>query len=436
MTSTGRRVSSVILFAFVCAVGTARAENWPQWRGANHDGVSGEKGLPAAFGKDKNCLWRVPLPGPAGATPVVWGDRIFLTSADGASSDLLLLCVSTEGKVLWRQKVGSGNRKVNGGEGNSASPSPSTDGRHVWAMMTTGDLACFDVAGKGIWHVDVQKRYGRFQIAYGMTATPLLDGDRLYLQLIHGEGNPKTREAIVVCLDKSTGEEIWKQPRPSDATDENESSYASPTLYRDGKQVFLLTHGADFIVAHDLVTGKELWRCGGLNASGPGSRGYDRTLRFVASPVAVPGLIVAPSAKGGPVLALRPGGSGDITGAGEYHVWRYKITPDVPSPLVVEGLVYLCRENGNLICLDAQTGKAVYPEAATHRQRHRASPVYADGKVYLTARDGTVSVVQAGRQFKLLATNKMEEDISASPAIAGGRIYIRTFEALYALGEK
>ncbi len=428
-------IYSLLLLA-VIAIPPARAENWPQWRGANHNGVSSEKGLPAEFGQDKNALWRVPLPGPAGATPVVWGDRIFLTSVDDAGSDLLLLCISTEGKVLWRQKVGAGNRRVMGGEGNSASPSPSTDGKHVWAMMTTGDLACFDFEGKEIWHVDLQKRYGRFQIAYGMTATPVLDGDRLYVQLIHGEGDPKTREAIVVALDKATGEEVWKQPRPSNAIQENESSYASPTLYRDDKQAFLLSHGADLIVAHDLETGKEIWRCGGLNASGPGTRGYDSTLRFVATPLAVPGLIVVPTAKRGPVLALRPGGSGDITSASEYHVWRSNITPDVPSPLVYNGLVYLCRENGNLICLDAQTGKAVYPESPTHRLRHRASPVYADGKVFLTARDGVISVVQAGREFKLLAQNKMGEDISSSPAIAGGRIYIRTFEALYAIGGK
>jgi outer membrane protein assembly factor BamB len=398
--------------------------------------VSKETGLPAKFGKYENLLWRTPLPGPAGATPIIWGDRIFVTSVDDASSDLLLLCLGRDGKILWRQKVGSGNRQVQGDEGNSASPSPSTDGKHVWAMMTTGDLACFDFDGKQVWHVDLQKRYGRFQIAFGMTSTPVLDGDRLYLQMIHGEGNAKTREAIVVCLDKATGKEVWKVPRPSDAIAENEHSYASPTLYRDDKQAFLLTHGADLIVAHHLDTGKELWRCGGLNAGGPGTRGYDPTLRFVASPLAVPGLIVVPSAKGGPVLALKPGGSGDITSATGQLYWRHRVTPDVPSPLAHGGLVYLCRENGNLICLDAQTGKAVYPEATTHRQRHRASPVYADGKVFLAARDGTVSVVQAGEEFKLLAQNKLGEDISASPAIAGGRIYVRTFEALYAFGEK
>jgi outer membrane protein assembly factor BamB len=428
----------LILIA-LAAIRPARAENWPQWRGANHNGVSHEKGLPAAFGKDKNTLWRVPLPGPAGATPIVWGDRVFLTSVDDQGPGLYLVCISTEGKELWRKKFGtgsSGNRKARGDEVSTASPSPSTDGKHIWAMLTTGDLACFDFDGNEAWHIDLQKRYGKFNIAYGMTATPVLDGDRLYVQLIHGDGNAKTREAIVVCLEKATGKEVWKQPRPSDAIAECEHSYASPTLYRDDTQAFLLTHGADYVVAHDLDTGKELWRCAGLNAEGPKSARYNPTLRFVATPVAVPGLIVVPSAKNGPVLGLTPGGSGDITKEKQYHVWRRPDnTPDVPSPLVHDGLVYLCRENGNLICIDAKTGQQYYNQR-THPQRHRASPVYADGKIYLTARDGVISVVQAGRDFKLLAENKLGEEIAASPAIAGGRIYLRTFDALYAVGEK
>src|SRR5262249_21755844 len=154
-----------------------------------------------------------------------WDDRIFLTSLADDGPDLFLICVSTQGKELWRKKFGTGGgggRRARGDETSAASPSPSTDGKHVWAMLTTGDLACFDFDGKEVWHIDVQKRYGKFNIAYGMTATPVLDGDRLYVQLIHGDGNPKTREAVVVCLDKATGKEIWKQPRPSEALGENE----------------------------------------------------------------------------------------------------------------------------------------------------------------------------------------------------------------------
>ncbi|MCA9162331.1 MAG: PQQ-binding-like beta-propeller repeat protein [Planctomycetales bacterium] len=404
----------------------AWAENWPQWRGPRGDGTSQETGLPTAFSKTERVAWRVALPGPGGSTPVVWDDRIFITAVDG--EQLVLLCIGTDGKQQWRQVVSEGNKTVRGDEGNSASNSPSTDGQYVWAMFTDGSLACYTVAGEPVWNVDLQDRFGKFKIQFGLTSTPLLDGDRLYLQLIHGDGNAKTREATITALDKKTGETIWQVGRPSEAHSENEHSYASPTLYRDGEREFLLTHGADYVVAHRLSDGMELWRCGGLH---PPTR-YDPTLRFVSSPLAVPGLIVVPSAKKGVTVALKPTGSGDVTENTATRYWTHSVTPDVPSPLVVDDIVYLCRENGNLIALDRETGEQFYEER-THRDRHRASPVYADGKIYLSARDGTVSVVKPGRQFELLASNNMEESISASPAISNGRIYIRTFEALYAV---
>ena len=186
------------------------------------------------------------------------------------------------------------------------------------------------------------------------------------------------------------------------------------------------------MTAHSLKDGTEIFRAGGLNPEGK----YNMTLRFVASPVAAEGLVVVPSAKNGPVLGLSVDAKGDITKSAEGHVWRRDDnTPDVPSPLVHDGLVYLCRENGILICLDAKTGEQLYYER-THSQRHRASPVYADGKIYLTARDGMVTVVKAGRKFEVLASNETGEAISASPVISGGRIYLRTYDSLIAIGKK
>ena len=418
-----------LLSASLLTGGTSlQAENWPQWRGPHRDGISSEKDLPAQVNKDENIAWRLPLSGAGGATPVVWGDRVFVTTVDG--EQLFLICVGTDGKQRWKRAVGSGNKKARGDEGNAASNSPSTDGKHVWAMFTSGDLSCFTVDGDEVWRVNLQERFGKFKIAFGMTSTPVLDGDRLYLQLIHGEGNPKTREATIAALDALTGETKWKTGRPSEAYQENEHSYASPTIYRDAQRAFLLTHGADYIVAHDLKNGRELWRCGGLH---PPTR-YDPTLRFVSSPLAIPGMIVVPSAKRGITLALKPTGEGNITESPQFRQWMHEVTPDVPSPLVVDDIVYLCRENGNLIALDRNSGKKLYEER-THRHRHRASPVYADGKIYLTARDGTISVVKHGRDFELLATNKMDEEISASPAVANGKIYLRTFDALYAISK-
>lgn len=416
---------AILAVATILATAPAWAENWPQWRGPENDGISHETDLPVEWSKTDGVVWRLPMPGAAGATPVVWDDSIFLTSAT-PGGDLLLLCVGTDGKERWRQKVTVGDRAVRGDEGNSASPSPCTDGEHVWTFFANGVLACYDFSGKEVWTVDLQQRCGKFDIAFGLTSTPVLDGDRLYLQLLH------SANALVVAIDKDSGEEIWRQNRKSDAIKECEHSYASPVLYRDDQREFLLTHGCDYIVAHRLEDGQELWRCGELNPKGK----YNDTLRFVASPVTVPGLIVVPSAKRGPVLGLRPDAKGDITGSTQAHQWvRAKDTPDVPSPLVIDGLVYLCREDGVLICMNAQSGKDVYQERI-FSDRYRASPVYADGKIYLTARGGVVTVVRAGPEFEILASNDMQEPISASPAISNGRIYLRSFEALYAIGNK
>lgn len=417
------KTRSIACVLCLLANATVLAENWPQWRGARHDGSSGDTNLPTEFGPEKNVLWRLPLPGPAGSTPVVWGERIFLTTANGQNIDVL--GVSAAGKLLWQKTLATHNESVRGDEGNFASPSPCTDGRHIWAMAGTGDLACYGVEGDEVWKFNLQDRVGKFDIAFGMTSTPLLDGGKLYLQLLFTGGRH------VLCLDAATGKTLWQVERKSDAHDECEHSYASPTLYRDAEREYLLTHGGDYIVAHGLNDGSEIWRCGGMNPAG----NYNPTLRFVATPLATPGLIVVPSAKNGPVLGIDPAARGNITDSNDGHRWtRADNTPDVPSPLLHDGLVYLCRENGALLVLDASSGKQVYQRRA-YSDRYRASPVYADGKIFLTSRDGTVSVVKPGRRFEVLSENKMGESISSSPAIAGGRIYLRSFDALYAIGK-
>lgn len=414
---------TAFLLCCIAVTSIGFAENWPHWRGPRNDGTSKETGIPLKWSRSENIQWRIPLPGPAAATPVIWGDRIFLTSSE--EKDLVLFSISTDGKVLWKRTLGTGNNNVKGDEANFAAPSPSTDGKHVWTFIGTGDLACFDFEGRQVWKTNLQERYGKFNLYFVMSSSPLLDGDRLYIQLIH------TGAHLVLALDKASGKEIWKHERMSDARAECEHSYASPTIYRDGKQEYLLIQGADYVTAHRLSDGAEIWRAGGLNPKDS----YNPSLRLVASPVAKPGLIVVPSAKNGPVLGLKPGGKGNITGLRQQYQWLMdRGTPDVPSPLIHDGLVYLCREDGELIALDAKTGDKIYHEQ-TRRTRHRASPVYADGKLYLTARDGVVTVVRAGRKFEILASNEIGEQIAASPVVSNGRIYLRSFEALYAIGE-
>ena len=406
------------------------ADNWPSWRGPSGNGLCSETRIPVEWSSTKNVLWQLKLPGPAGSTPAVWGDQIFLTSPD-SDGQLLLMAVTRAGKVAWRVVVSKGNRDVRGDEGNSASPSPVTDGKHVWVFFANGTLGCYTVEGKEVWKFDVQDRYGELKISFGMTSTPVLDRGVLYQQLIHGDGDAKTREACVIALDAATGKEIWKVDRPSDAHSENESSYASAVLYDDGEQRFLLSHGADFVIAHDLKDGHELWRCGELNKKS----NYDPTLRFVASPACGKGIIVVPSAKKGPIFGLKPNGHGDITKLNDFHWWSSPRTPDVPSPLIIGELVYLCMENGDLAILRAKTGEQIDYQR-TNRQRHRSSPVYADGHIYLTARDGKTTVVKASEKVEIVAENDLAEDISASPAISNGTIYLRTFNHLWAIGQK
>ncbi len=401
------------------------ADNWPAWRGPNGNGISQETGLPTEWNDQKNILWKFKLPGMAGSTPCCWGERIFLTSEEG--KDLMLLCIDTEGKLVWKQKVAAGEgRKVRSDEGNSSSPSPSTDGEFVYVFMGTGDLCCYDFTGKQKWHVDIQKKYGRFRIQFGMHMTPVLYQDRLYLQLIHSGG------AWVIAIDKKTGDEVWKVERPSDGRDECEHSYASPTIWQNDGKAFLIVHGNDYTTGHQLADGKEIWRLGQLN---PKDR-YNNTLRFVATPLATPELIIVPTAKNGQVVGLKPDAKGNVGPGSSFEKWRKaRGTPDVPSPLYHDGLVYLCRENGVLNCLDAATGQEIYQQRM-HPARYRASPIYADGKIYCTARDGTVTVVKAGRQFESLAVNKLNDQISSSPIVANGRIYLRGYDNLYAIGFK
>lgn len=413
--------------------GTAllQAENWPSWRGPLGNGISTETDLATSWSTTENVAWRVPLPGQAGATPVIWDDHIFLTSVD--DDQLILICLGTDGEERWRRTVGVGDRVVRGDEGNMASPSPVTDGQHVWSFMGNGAILCCDFDGNEVWRSDLNERFGPFDIAFGMSSTPVLHGERLFFQFIHGDGDASTHEALVVSLDKKTGEEIWRSPRVTGAHTENEHSYSSPILYDFAGLTYLVTHGADYTIAYDLENGEELWRLGGLNPHDDPRRPYHPTLRFVATPAAAEGIIVVPTAKNGPIFAIRPDLKGNLTGSDEALLWlRPDNTPDVPSPLILDDLVYLCRESGILLCVDRKTGEQVYMER-THDQRHRASPVYADGKIYLSARDGRVTVVQPGREFKILAVNDLGEDLSASPAISKGTIYLRTFNALWAI---
>lgn len=419
-----RYYSAIAICLFVAPfvlAGKSHAENWPMWRGPQQNGISQEKGLPVEWSQSDNVTWRLPLPGAAPSTPVIWEDRIFLTSTDRDSEQAWLLCVDTGGKLLWQRPIGEGESEQ-AEKNNLAAPSPCTDGKHVWTMTGDGTISCFDFAGTQKWQFNVEDRYEMIEMPWGLASSPVPHGRLLYVQLFH------LNSRRVVAVDQASGIEVWSVERETDAVGKCLRSYATPAIYREKGSEYLLTHGQDFIVAHNLEDGTEIWRCGDFHSQS----GYNDRMHLSSSPVVAEGVILVPSGGQGNFQALRGDGRGDITGQPQLRLWNDYVSPMRPSALLADSLAYICSEKGVLRCLDAKTGKEHY-RRPVHRHIHYASPVFAEGRIYFTARDGTVTVVQSGTDFHILATNRLEEEIAASPAVSGRRIYLRSFDALYAI---
>jgi outer membrane protein assembly factor BamB len=403
----------------------AFADNWPQWRGPKNDGISPARDVPVEWGPDKNVVWKFKMPGRGSSTPCIWGDQIFLTDIDG--SDVVLMCIGTDGQLRWKEKFAplAGKRSGKGEEGNEASASCSSDGKHVWAFAGSGNLVCYTVSGKPVWEKDIRK-YGKpeqFSIQFGIHWTPVLYQGRLYLQVMHRNAQK------VVALDAANGNEIWQVDRPGYGKGESPDTYASAFMWDGEGGPLLIAHGNDYCTAHRLDDGKEVWRVAGLNPSNNGA------WRFVASPLVTPNLIVVPSCKTGPLVGINPvGAQGTINADNKAEIWRFKSTPDVVSPLLVDGIVYVM-DNGPLTAIDAKTGMQIYRKDLG-KGIYRGNMVAAEGKIYVINREGVGSVVQAGKEFKVLAINDLKQKVYASPAIVDGRLYVRTWENLYCFGKK
>ncbi|HKU77341.1 MAG TPA: PQQ-binding-like beta-propeller repeat protein, partial [Pyrinomonadaceae bacterium] len=382
-------VVAVFLFSFV----VAHAENWPQWRGPALNGVSAEKNLPVKWTTEENVAWKVAMPGLSGSTPIIWRDRIFLSVAD--TDNLFLWCLSkTNGEVLWKQPLGAGNVKMR--KHNMSSPSPVTDGRNVYVMTGTGLLKGFDFNGKEVWSRDIQKDYGTFGLNWGYASSPLLFEDSLYVQVLHGM---KTDDpSYVMRIDKKNGKTLWKVDRPTNAIRESPDSYTTPALLRYGKTTEIVITGGDCVTGHDPANGKELWRANGLN---PDNNPF---YRIVASPIVFDNIIYAPT-RIKPLLALKAGGRGDITSS--HVLWSTPNGPDVPTPVTDGKYFYMINDRGIVWCLDAKTGAEVYAQQRIKSATYSASPVLADGKIYITNEDGLTTVIAAGPKFEVLAENSL-----------------------------
>lgn len=428
------------LFALALSV---QAENWPQWRGPNFNGSSPEKGLPQTWSREK-VKWTTPLPGLSGATPAIWGDTIFVSSPD-AEKNLLLLCIDrATGKVRWQKTVVEGGNIVKG-KGNSASPSPITDGHAVYALYSTGDFVAYDFAGQELWRRDFGKEYGKFSINWLYGSSPLLWDGVLYLQVLQRSpappdypgitgGNPE-RESYLIALDPKSGKNLWKVARPTSATLESQESYGTPTPHfaKDGTKQLLIV-GGDCLSGHDPKTGRELWRGYGLNRDKGGFK------RIVPSPVSAGGLAIGCGPKKDPMIAFRTDLQGDITEKGVAWVFDEKKTPDVCTPVVYEGKLFaLDGDSGTLTCLKPETGEKIWQgylgqEGSTKKPTViRASPTAADGRIFIIDEKGVVTVCSAGAEFKVLQQIPMgdAEGTRAAIAVSEKQLFIRTVENLY-----
>jgi outer membrane protein assembly factor BamB len=422
---------------------TALSANWPQWRGPGGMGISTEKNLPVEWSTTKNIKWKTAIAGRGHSSPVVWGNKIFLTTAiegdvvpgakavthvveggqvflhpDSVGADrkhtFKVLAVNADtGKVLWEQTAWEGTPYDNRHRKSSfASATPVTDGSMVFAFFGSEGLYAYDMNGKLAWKTDLGKLG---TVGMGTGTSPILYENLLILQCDEEMG----AASFLVALNKKTGKEVWRVARKVQV------SWATPILVSTAKRAELITIGNEAVISYDPATGKELWRHKGVDSNAIPSPVANQEMVFVSA--GFPTKIA---------MAIRLGASGDLTNSPNV-LWKYeKGTAYVPSPILYDDYLYLTTDRGILTCLDAKTGEVKYeggriPIPATFT----ASPVAFEGKILLTSEDGDTFIVKAGPKHEILGTNSVGEPVYASPAISGQRIFIRGEKNLYAIGK-
>ncbi|MBL9166946.1 MAG: PQQ-binding-like beta-propeller repeat protein [Verrucomicrobiales bacterium] len=413
------------------------AADWPQWRGPSFNGASSAKGLPSELKLDSNLVWKAPMPGVSGATPVVVGDRVFVSSLD-ASRNLMLLCLNLKtGEKLWERSSGIGS--FSGQRNNTASPSPVTDGKHVFALYGTGDLAAFDVEGKPLWSRNLGKDYGKFAIMWIYGSSPLLYDGRLYVQVLQRNPRPndythalddrEARESYLLCIDPTTGKDLWRHVRATDSTKESQESYTTPFPHEGAARREIVLVGGDHLSGHDPKTGDEFWR----------ARLYEKRddwYRIVPSAVSAEGLVFASGPKGQPLVGVKEGGQGNVTAT---HVaWTSKEGhTDWSTPLVYQGRLYVADgAKKTLACFNPKTGEKYWSGSLGVSETVWSSPTGADGKIYLLSERGTVVVLSAGDEFKILSKTELGDDqVRSSIVVVDGKVLVRTTQQLYCFGK-
>lgn len=402
----------------------ALAGNWPGWRGPEGTGVTSETALPLTWSATENVRWKIALPEPGNSTPIVWGGRIFLTQ--NADNRRTLLCVDRkDGKVLWQ----AGPKWTAAERTHKANPfcaaSPATDGERVIAWFGSAGLYAWDFAGQELWHVDL----GKQDHMWGYAGAPLLHGD---LCILYFGPGPRS---FLVAVDKRTGKEVWRVDAPESAVQERTDGFAgqadgvvgtwsAPLLVKAGGRDELVMTFQERMRAFDPQTGKELWSCGGLNPL------------LYTSPMFGDGVLVGSGGYGGSTIAVKPGGSGDVTAQRLWQKIRDK--QRIGSGVITGGHLYILNTPGTAQCIDLQTGGTKWEErlvGASGRSESWSSMVLSGERIYVLNQAGDTFVLKASPKFEKLATNSVGDSMTnASPAVSDGEIFIRTHQHLWCIG--
>lgn len=444
--------SSLVLIAACAAVVAVRpsalAENWAHWRGPAFNGSSPEKQLPTEFSLTEGLTWSIDLPGPSAATPVVWGDRVFVSTTDDKTQSLLALCVDRgTGKILWNQRVSAGFAQDN--RSNYSAPSPVTDGERVIFFFGNGELVAFDLSGKRLWQRNLQKDEGAFGFLWTFSTSPTLHNGVLYMQVLQrdtpvdrskpldGSAGGKPVDSYLLAVNPETGRNLWKHVRPSEAKVESREAFTTPIPFNGAGRDELLVAGGDCLTGHDPKTGKELWRWGTWNES------RISHWRLVPSPVAGGGVILACAPKKEPVFAVKAGLNGDHEGDASALTWtsgdKSDVSTDVPTPAFAEGDFFVLSDVRKMMCrVAAADGSIKWSVELPGFKKWRASPTVADGKVYLMNHGGEVMVL-AAKDGKVLHTTNMGEEradnIRSSVVVSEGQLFFRTHQHLHCVGQ-
>jgi outer membrane protein assembly factor BamB len=413
------------------------ADDWMQWRGPNFNGSSAEKNLPSTFTRESGVAWSLKLNGPSASTPVVYENKIFLSSVDAENQSTHAICVDRlSGKIVWENKVSDGIKRDD--RSNFSSPSPATDGTRVVFLYGNGVVSAFDLNGKLQWSRNLEEDFGAFAYQWTYSASPLIFEGKLYIQVlqrnepVHERGKPNG-ESFILCADPATGKTLWKHVRQTEAQAESREAFSTPIPHQiDGKWQILIV-GGDMVSGHNPDTGAELWRWGTWNPTRIGH------WRLVPSPVAGAGVVLACAPKKAPVYAVKPGNGTLDEKALAWASTERAITSDVPTPAFYDGDFFVLSDVAKALSRVAPDGSIKWSIETPGKIKYEASPTACDGKIYIVNFTGEVVVVSAA-DGKILhqAPFGTPEDKQIRSAIVPthGQLLLRTDTQLFCIGKR